>query len=478
MAAGSAAMTSWAPMGASPASAGSPAASAGWPAAPAGQAARAPGRRQPGGDAVQVSGRDPRLRGRKALREQRPGQPGQHVTGAGRGQPRGPGRVHEHRAAAPVRHHRGRSLEQDGHAEPVRRAAGMLQPPGLDGGRFGAEQPGQFPGVRRDQRRRLPRQQAGVLAQDGQPVRVDQDRQVGAQDRGQPRHGVRPGAHARPGHPGLDAAHRADQVPARVIGVGGQHRLGPGLADRPDRNRRGHHPDHPGTAAHGPAGGQHDRPAEPVAARQHADDPPAVLVRFRSRAGQQPGDVLVLRGHGGGLAGQVRAQPDVDELHGSRVPGAGVDEQARLDRAERHRDVGSHGRAVDRAGVGVDAAGQVDSHHGGPLVHGALSVTGQAVEGFPQPAASADAEQPVDDHLGAGDDRAGRGQVTGHAAARGQQFGGAARMGLRPGGDRGHRGAAAGQQGARVQRVAAVVSASGQHRHPGTVNMPRVARQH
>src|SRR5271167_5069912 len=64
--------------------------------------------------------------------------------------------------------------------------------------------------------------------------------------------------------------------------------------------------------------------------------------------------------------------------------------------------------------------------------------------------------------------------VAGHPAAGRAQGGGAARVRLRAGRDRGDGNAAAGQQGPRVERVAAIVPAAGQHDRPGAVHMPRV----
>src|SRR5580693_4040426 len=88
-------------------------------------------------------------------------------------------------------------------------------------------------------------------------------------------------------------------------------------------------------------------PAPPRTAPPVAGTAAPVLVRLRSRAGQPRGDVVPLRGRDGGLP--FRPQADVDELDRARVPGARVDEQARLDRAERHGHVGAHRRAVDGA---------------------------------------------------------------------------------------------------------------------------------
>jgi hypothetical protein len=73
------------------------------------------------------------------------------------------------------------------------------------------------------------------------------------------------------------------------------------------------------------------------------------------------------------------------------VPGPRVDQQPRLDRAEGHGDVGPDRRPVDGSGAGVDAAGQVDGHHGGTGLAGLLDLLGQAGEGLPQAAMAADA---------------------------------------------------------------------------------------
>ena len=106
------------------------------------------------------------------------------------------------------------------------------------------------------------------------------------------------------------------------------------------------------------------------------------------------------------------------------MPGTRVDQQPGLDRAEGHGDVGPDRRAVHRPGVGVNAARQVDGHHGRAGLPGASGLPGQAGERLPQAAPPADAEQAVDDQVGA----AYRVTVGGYAAARGAQRGGAARV--------------------------------------------------
>jgi hypothetical protein len=129
-------------------------------------------------------------------------------------------------------------------------------------------------------------------------------------------------------------------------------------------------------------------------------------------------------------------------------------------------------RTAGGSGVGVDAARQVDGHHRGAGLTGLLGPLGQAGEGLPQAAPAADAEQAVNDQVSAAD------RVVGLAGlvppARGAERAGSARVGTGPRRDRGDGRTAAGQQGARVQGVAAVVSAARQHDDPGPVHVSGV----
>jgi hypothetical protein len=169
----------------------------------------------------------------------------------------------------------------------------------------------------------------------------------------------------------------------------------------------------------------------------------------------------------------VRAEADIDELDSARVPGPRVDQQPGLERAEGHGDVGFHGRAVHRPGVRVDAARQVDGDHGGAGLAGLLGPGGQGGERLAQPAAAADAEQPVDDQVGVVDGAGG----VGHPAPGGAQRGQAARVRFRSGHDGGDGRAPAGQPGTRVEGVAGVVPASREHGHPGAVHEARIGAQ-
>ena len=184
--------------------------------------------------------------------------------------------------------------------------------------------------------------------------------------------------------------------------------------------------------------------------------------------GQQVGDVGGLqRDEVGGV--QVWREADVDQLGHAGVAGAGVDEQAGLPGAERHGEVGLHRGAFDHAGVGVDAARQVGGHDDRPR---AGSLPGQRRVGLAQPAPAADAEHAVHDQVGLRDQFGHR--ALGRAEqppARGPQGAGSARMGPRARRDRVHGRAAAGEQSAGVQRVAAIVAAAGQHDHPRTVRL-------
>ena len=118
-----------------------------------------------------------RLGGRQSRRQQRADHPGQHVAGPGGGRPGLPGRVQVDRAAG-VGDDGDVALEQHGGAERVGQLAGGADPvvPGRVAG-----QPGEFTGVRGQHRRRAAvGDQLGVGGQDGQPVGVDEHRQVGA----------------------------------------------------------------------------------------------------------------------------------------------------------------------------------------------------------------------------------------------------------------------------------------------------------
>jgi hypothetical protein len=79
-----------------------------------------------------------RLADVKPLSEQGARQPGEHVAGAGGGQPAGAGRVDKHRAGTGRRDHRRGALEQHAAAEGGRRRTRVLGPPRGDLGRTGA----------------------------------------------------------------------------------------------------------------------------------------------------------------------------------------------------------------------------------------------------------------------------------------------------------------------------------------------------
>ena len=158
------------------------------------------------------------------------------------------------------------------------------------------------------------------------------------------------GAHARADHPGLHAS----RVGRPAVGDDG---LRPGGTDAVGRR--------PGVADQTRPGAQRGAGAEdggPGIGRRTGDDPHhalRVLVVAGRRHGQPAGDVGI-----GELdcrrRRQVLAEADVDQVHLPGVAAALAHHQAGLDGAERHGVHGQEGRALDGAGVGVDAARHVD----------------------------------------------------------------------------------------------------------------------
>ena len=143
----------------------------------------------------------------------------------------------------------------------------------------GTGEPGELTRVRRDQRGRLARQQVAVRRQHGQAVRVDENRQVGAEHRPEQLGGIIAGAHAGTGHPGLHAAGRGEKVLRRRAGEpvaapggfrreDGDHGLRPPLPHDLHRRLGGDEPDHPRAAADGAADGQHGRAGEAARCRR------------------------------------------------------------------------------------------------------------------------------------------------------------------------------------------------------------------
>ena len=163
---------------------------------------------------------------------------------------------------------------------------------------------------------------------------------------------------------------------------------------------------------------------------------------------------------------QQRAEADVDEVHLPGVAAALPHDQAELDRAERDGVHGGEGHALDRSGVGVDPAGDVDrDRHPRALAGGAGERRGVRT----QSTAAPDAEHPVDDQVGPVEPRV-RGSGPGHPSARAAEGGEAGRMGA-PGleQDGRHPRPAAGESGTGEECVAPVVAGTHQQRDPAAV---------
>jgi hypothetical protein len=229
-----------------------------------------------------------------------------------------------------------------------------------------------------------------------------------------------------------------------------------------------------GAAAQRARHGQHGRARVALGAGHDADHPAAVLVALAAGAGQQRGDVGVLERFQLGRA-EVGGQADVDQPGHADEGGGGVDQQAGLVRAEGDGHVGVHGVAGELAGVGVHAAGEVDGDHRGAGVPG----RGGQRDGVRAEAAfAADADDAVEDEVGAGEEGGALLRGGGAAAGRAEvgEGGGVRAVGVEQHGGRG--GAAAGEAGGGVEGVAAVVAASGEDDDAGAVEALAVAAEH
>src|SRR3954466_7921135 len=107
-------------------------------------------------------------------------------------------------------------------------------------------------------------------------------------------------------------------------------------------------------------------------------------------------------GPGGlGELGRPRArqvQADVDQVHSAGAAAPGADDEAGLDRPEGDGVLSREGGPLDGAGVGIDAAGQVDGHHQPRTARGPIDQRGR---GRPQPAGPPDADDAVEHEVGA-----------------------------------------------------------------------------
>ena len=231
-----------------------------------------------------------------------------------------------------------------------------------------------------------------------QPVGVDQHGNVRVQHSATVR-GVVPG----PGPTTQACTRPACAGPRSDTSVSGNRR-----APRP---RRDHVPHRPGPAPQRPRDGEHGGPRIP--GRPGGD--PTTPRRYLSLSPPGAGSSRPHRHAAGPPAGSAgsRSEPDVDEPHEPAYSRAGIDQQPRLVRAEGDGEVGPYRAPAHLAGVGVDAAGQVDGDDEGPR----RSTRAATVRGLrPQPALAADPDDAVETRSARRDD--GRRPGVGGATAR------------------------------------------------------------
>ena len=301
---------------------------------------------------------------------------------------------------------------------------------------------------------------------------------------------VRPVAVQRPDHHGVElgAAHDVGRVGARpddegLAAAGRGHDLGTAGQDEVLHAVRRAQAHHSGSAAHGRRGGQDGGPGVGPAAGPQPDHAAGVLVVGVAGDAQEAPEVGVdgPRGQDGVGVGGNR-QAEVDHLDAPAGAGRGRQDVGALEAGEGDRQVRRQDGAGHGAVVHAGARGQVDRHDPeGPLPPSSRRRQGRHQSGRAgaQGAGRADAGQAVDDQGGP----AGRGAFAGRHGVRGRAHAGAPRLlqrvrvGVIGGQRRGDRAAAPGQQGARQQRVAAVVPAADQEEDAAAGRTARGAAQ-
>ena len=317
-------------------------------------------------------------------------------------------------------------------------------------------------------------------ATQGQPVGIDQHRQVGVEHGGQrsgpPR---RCPCRARPPRPAPGPPSRSPGQPGPTPWSGSAPPASAGRTTAtawPGRTSR----TSPAPPRSGAAHGQHGGTGEAVAARDDAEHTPAVLVGLRraaagSRPPRPPPGSAATAG-----AGRCGPSPMSTSSTTPGVARARIDQQAGLAGAEGHRDIGPHRGAVHHAGVGVHAARQIDRDHqrarAGPAP-AAASVASVAYGSRSPPRPPMPSMPSMIRSAGGPADRpGGRALGPGDASCRPRAEPPCPPSWTRPpAADRGHPRAAPGQPGARVKRVAAVVAAAGQHDDARAVDPPEQA---
>ena len=210
----------------------------------------------------------------------------------------------------------------------------------------------------------------------GQRIRVDHGRHAVRQRLGQRRLGVRVATGSD--HPRLHPA-----VGRHDLGMPGTHRVGRGAEVA----------DHPGEPGRCTRGAQHRSSGIGLRAGADPDDTAGVLVRERRRHRQHRRDVDRLQR----LHRRLRQlQADVDEVHHAAGLRRRVDEVGDLVGAERDGQVGAHVRPRRACPVSTSDPGRhVHRHHRHPR-----EATERVLGLLAQARSPADADDPVDDHVG------------------------------------------------------------------------------
>lgn len=407
---------------------------------------------------MQIGPHRPGIESPEPSGKQRPGKPGQNITAAGGGQPRGTSGIDPHQpppapGGTPTPGNQGRGpLQKNGRGEPAGQLPHSGEPFRLHLLPGNPQQRGGLSRMRREQSRRAPPPN-GLRIGEPQPIGVDQNGHIGRHDIREPGRVI---TKAGPDHPRL----HAPRLPGRALGHQSlREPRDDGAGRRPDV------PNGPGPTPQGPGHGKHGGAGIPGGPGDDAHDTAPVLVALTGGLRQQPGHVIVLKGLQIPLAGN-RFKPNVDKPNGTGVLPPGINKKPRLVRTKGDGHISADGLPVDLPRIGVDAAGQIHRNDNGTRIQGSTD-NRQSTRTKPTPPPNA--HDPVDNEIGPGKNPF---TAVGDAPPGGKEGGKPGTvhpLGVQKHG--GNPGATTGKPGTGVEGVTPVVPGPDKEHDPGPVHL-------
>ena len=294
-----------------------------------------------------------RQRGPSGLRRQyRTNESSQDVARSSGGQRRIAGRVNEEGAAFRGRDNSARAFEDDHRAVVSSQPSGCPEPISAQQLRVNAKSHG-LTLVRRENcgesGRMASSQQFGRLGQQRERVGIDDERHSGGNRAVQvfARNGVLPDTRTDNDRVGASGS-------SNNIWVRGHNSV---------RGTRGN-PNQPGWPRTGTTDSQGRRPGELLRARNDLNHAAAVLVGQPGRRREVWGNVIDIEDERDGfLIDEERLEPDVHQIKDAGKRSSGPRKQARLQRPERHGDIGLNVGITGEAGLGVDTGRSINGNH-------------------------------------------------------------------------------------------------------------------